>query len=60
MKTLFLALQLPQLQTVKLNVVVVKGINDSEVPAFVELTQNHNLVVRFIEFMPFSGATITT
>ena len=40
---------------VKLNVVVMKGINDKEVSEFITLTQNLPLHVRFIEFMPFSG-----
>jgi len=40
---------------VKLNMVVMKGVNDDEIPDFVELTKNHNLHVRFIEFMPFNG-----
>lgn len=43
------------LKGVKLNVVVVKGLNDAEVPDFVELTKDKNLSVRFIEFMPFTG-----
>ena len=40
---------------VKLNVVVMKDINDGEVPKFVTLTETLPLHVRFIEFMPFSG-----
>ncbi|KAG9010536.1 hypothetical protein FRB90_007781, partial [Tulasnella sp. 427] len=43
------------LRRVKLNVVVVKGVNDDEVMAFLELTRHQDLSVRFIEFMPFSG-----
>ncbi len=39
----------------KLNMVVMKGINDAELPDFVELTREHNLEMRFIEFMPFPG-----
>ena len=31
------------------------GLNDEEVPAFVELTRNRRIVVRFIEYMPFEG-----
>lgn len=42
--------------TVKINVVVLKGVNDSEVNDFVALTrEDPNLHVRFIEFMPFNG-----
>lgn len=41
---------------VKLNVVIMKGLNENEVNEFVKLTLNEpNLHVRFIEFMPFNG-----
>lgn len=40
---------------VKLNVVVMKGVNDGEVNDFISLTQHLPLHVRFIEFMPFDG-----
>tara|TARA_B100000508_G_C11465238_1_gene281433 strand:+ start:3258 stop:4160 length:903 start_codon:yes stop_codon:yes gene_type:complete len=40
---------------VKLNVVAIRGVNDSEIAAFINLTQYHDLAVRFIEFMPFDG-----
>lgn len=40
---------------VKLNVVVMKGVNDAEVLQFVEMTKDQPLSVRFIEFMPFTG-----
>lgn len=40
---------------VKLNVVLMKGINDHEVPDFIELTREQDLTVKFIEFMPFKG-----
>lgn len=55
LKSLDVALSSRGLQSVKLNVVVVKGLNDSEVLDFVELTRHRDLWVRFIEFMPFSG-----
>lgn len=55
LKTLGVALSCRGLQSVKLNVVVVKGLNDSEVLDFVNLTRDRDLWVRFIEFMPFSG-----
>ena len=55
LRTLDVALSCPGLQSVKLNVVVVKGLNDSEVLDFVELTKDKKLSVRFIEFMPFTG-----
>eukprot|EP01112_Ceratiomyxa_fruticulosa_P007314 TRINITY_DN1894_c0_g2_i2.p1 TRINITY_DN1894_c0_g2~~TRINITY_DN1894_c0_g2_i2.p1 ORF type:complete len:388 (-),score=54.34 TRINITY_DN1894_c0_g2_i2:730-1893(-) len=40
---------------VKINCVVMRGINDDEVIDFVELTRSENLEVRFIEYMPFDG-----
>ncbi|KAL4431656.1 hypothetical protein ABPG77_001498 [Micractinium sp. CCAP 211/92] len=40
---------------VKVNVVVMRGVNDDEVPAFVELTRSAPINVRFIEYMPFDG-----
>jgi len=43
------------LQSVKLNAVIVKGLNDTEVPDFVEITRERDVSVRFIEFMPFTG-----
>jgi GTP 3',8-cyclase len=43
------------LESIKLNVVVVRGLNDSEVLDFVEMTRETRLSIRFIEFMPFTG-----
>jgi len=40
---------------VKLNMVVMRGVNDDELLRFVELTRDHDIHVRFIEFMPFAG-----
>jgi cyclic pyranopterin phosphate synthase len=40
---------------VKLNVVVMKGINDNEINSFVALTKDLPFHIRFIEFMPFTG-----
>ncbi len=40
---------------VKVNVVVMKGINDDEVLNFIEWTKNTPVHIRFIEYMPFSG-----
>lgn len=40
---------------VKVNVVVMKGINHEEISRFVEWTRHEPVHVRFIEFMPFSG-----
>lgn len=42
---------------VKVNMVVMRNINDNEIPSFVELTKHLPLHVRFIEFMPFRGNT---
>ncbi|KAE9554497.1 hypothetical protein FO519_002308 [Halicephalobus sp. NKZ332] len=39
----------------KLNCVVMRGINLDEVVEFVRLTQTRKLDIRFIEFMPFGG-----
>lgn len=40
---------------VKVNVVVVRGVNDDEICDFVEWTRHEDLEVRFIEFMPFTS-----
>ncbi len=40
---------------VKLNCVVMKGINEDVIFDFAKLTEKYPLQVRFIEFMPFSG-----
>ena len=37
---------------IKLNVVLMGGINDDEIPAFVRLAEDNDLEVRFIELMP--------
>jgi molybdenum cofactor biosynthesis protein A len=41
--------------TVKLNVVLIKGVNDNEVIDFIRFTEEHDIAIRFIEFMPFDG-----
>ncbi|KAH8021202.1 hypothetical protein HPB51_013303 [Rhipicephalus microplus] len=41
--------------SVKVNCVVMKGINEDELVNFVKLTESNNLEVRFIEYMPFDG-----
>lgn len=46
------ALAHPGLRRVKINVVVMRGINDEEIPDFVALCVNPKIDVRFIEFMP--------
>ncbi|KAJ2159462.1 Molybdenum cofactor synthesis protein 1 [Coemansia sp. RSA 552] len=40
---------------VKVNVVVMRGQNEDEIPAFVEMTHDDPVDVRFIEYMPFDG-----
>ncbi len=40
----------------KLNVVVQSGFNTNEINDFVKLTEDKNIVVRFIEEMPFNGS----
>ncbi|MGV3696602.1 GTP 3',8-cyclase MoaA [Flavobacterium sp.] len=40
---------------VKLNVVLIKSFNDNEILDFISLTENDNIQIRFIEFMPFNG-----
>ena len=44
------------LDPVKLNMVVVQGLNDAEIPAFAALTEDFPLHVRFIELMPMGSA----
>ncbi|KAM0942502.1 putative lyase [Dioscorea sansibarensis] len=40
---------------VKVNCVVIRGVNDEEICDFVKLTRDRPINVRFIEFMPFDG-----
>jgi GTP 3',8-cyclase len=42
-------------EPIKLNVVVMKGLNDDEIEALGRLTYAHPFHVRFIEFMPFQA-----
>ena len=39
-------------ENIKLNIVLMKGINDAEICEFVKLSLDYSLTVRFIEFMP--------
>lgn len=39
----------------QVNVVVMRGVNDDEIADFVELTRDHAINIRFIEYMPFDG-----
>lgn len=40
---------------VKINVVVIRGVNENEIIDFVEWTKKTPIHIRFIEFMPFDG-----
>lgn len=40
---------------VKLNAVIMRGVNDDEIIDFIEFTKHNNVHFRFIEFMPFDG-----
>ncbi len=40
---------------IKINAVLMKGVNDDEIINFINFTKNRNIVFRFIEFMPFVG-----
>jgi len=40
---------------VKINVVLMKGFNESEIIDFIQLSEKQKLHIRFIEFMPFNG-----
>ncbi len=46
------------LESVKLNAVVMRNVNDEEIANFVELTRSVPLTVRFIEYMPFDGKSL--
>ncbi|KAI1854924.1 hypothetical protein JX266_001042 [Neoarthrinium moseri] len=39
----------------KINCVVMRGVNDREIIPFIEMTREQNIEVRFIEYMPFDG-----
>ena len=39
----------------KINCVVMRGMNDDEMVDFVDWTQDKKLILRFIEYMPFDG-----
>lgn len=39
----------------KVNVVVMRGLNDDQILPFVEMTRDEDIEVRFIEYMPFDG-----
>ncbi len=42
-------------ENLKINAVIMAGINDDELLDFARFTEEHPVAVRFIEFMPFAG-----
>lgn len=50
-------LERPELR-VKINMLLLRGINHDEIPAFVELTRTHAITVRFMELQPFDDHQI--
>lgn len=44
------------LHPVKVNAVIIRGLNDHEIEALAGLAQEHDLSLRFIEFMPLDSA----
>lgn len=51
------AAEMAGLSPIKINAVVVRGYNESDVVDLAHLTVDHSWQVRFIEMMPFAGAT---
>jgi GTP 3',8-cyclase len=49
------AAQAAGLQPVKVNAVLVRGLNDDEVEEFATFAREHHVIVRFIEFMPLDA-----
>ncbi|MBI4429522.1 MAG: GTP 3',8-cyclase MoaA [Ignavibacteriales bacterium] len=43
------------IRPIKLNVVLIRGINDDEIPKFAQLARLKSYVIRFIEFMPIGS-----
>lgn len=44
--------------TLKINMLLLRGINNDEIPAFAELTREHAVTVRFMELQPFDEQQI--
>ncbi len=49
------AAQASRLRPVKVNAVLVQGINDDEIEAFARFARERDLIMRFIEFMPLDA-----
>jgi len=43
------------LEPIKINVVILKGINEVEILDFIDFALENNLIIRFIEYMPTNG-----
>lgn len=42
---------------IKLNAVALRGVNDAQLPLFIDFAKKHEIEVRFIEFMPMGSGT---
>ena len=49
------AAQSSRLRPVKVNAVLVRGLNDDEIEAFADFARERDLIMRFIEFMPLDA-----
>jgi cyclic pyranopterin phosphate synthase len=49
------AAQASRLRPVKVNAVLVRGLNDNEIEAFAEFAREKDIIMRFIEFMPLDA-----
>jgi len=49
------AAQSTRLKPIKVNAVLVRGINDNEVESFAEFARDRDLIMRFIEYMPLDA-----
>lgn len=59
LKTAALAAERAGIGPIKINVVVMRGINDDEVADFAALTRDHPWHVRFIELMPVGNSQVS-
>ena len=54
------AAQASRMRPVKVNAVLVRGLNDDEVETFAEFARERDLIMRFIEFMPLDADRVWT
>lgn len=47
------ALEEAGFENIKINTVIMRNVNDNEISEFVDYFKDHNVTLRFIEFMPF-------